>query len=614
MLSELYKTAPQGKTLETELYPTIYNRHAWESLPSVNYWITQGDNILENMRKPEPLPLTLWLDYFKTGNRANFQKVYYNRRRILCALTLAECVTNRGKYLPALIDYLWAICHEATWNLPAHNYPQYRANYQDENSSIPDSRYHIIDLFAAETSATVSLTYTLLGDTMEHYAPGIKNAIARIMEERIFVPYLNYYYRWMGNGKSHVNNWTTWCTQNILVSAIAMKSQEELSPYIEQAVRSLDYFLDSYGLDGCCDEGAQYFRRSGLCLYDSVSLLCTIMPGVFDSVWKEFKIKNIAEFIANVHIDGPSYLNFADCSPFAGRRDIQDYLFAKKVKSPALFALATADIKEALNSADPYRLYDRDNCEGTNLHLILQMVFHESEVCSQTLPPLIHQKNLWYPSVGLLICRANGYTLGVKAGNNDDSHNHNDTGSVTLYKNGKPLLIDVGVETYTEKTFGPQRYEIWTMQSSWHNLPEFDPHGDAYMQIPGAAACATDVDVNDERDTISMQLVNAYGPVGAIKGLTSYTRKVHLDQEGLHMQDHTDYPKEVALTLMSVEEPTIHGTSLNFGTLANATFLGVTQIEVQKIPITDSRLRWSWPEHIYRTRLYFASALDIVVK
>ena len=32
-------------------------------------------------------------------------------------------------------------------------------------------------------------------------------------------------------------------------------------------------------------------------------------------------------------------------------------------------------------------------------------------------------------------------------------------------------MIDVGVETYTAKTFSAQRYEIWTMQSGFHNLP-----------------------------------------------------------------------------------------------------------------------------------------------
>ena len=68
------------------------------------------------------------------------------------------------------------------------------------------------------------------------------------------------------------------------------------------------------------------------------------------------------------------------------------------------------------------------------------------------------------------------FALAVKAGDNNDNHNHNDTGSLTLYKNGQPALADIGVESYTGKTFSAQRYEIWTMQSGYHNLPTLDHH------------------------------------------------------------------------------------------------------------------------------------------
>ena len=39
----------------------------------------------------------------------------------------------------------------------------------------------------------------------------------------------------------------------------------------------------------------------------------------------------------------------------------------------------------------------------------------------------------------LFIARDSSFCLAVKAGDNDDNHNHNDTGSLTLYKNGKPV-------------------------------------------------------------------------------------------------------------------------------------------------------------------------------
>ena len=44
-------------------------------------------------------------------------------------------------------------------------------------------------------------------------------------------------------------------------------------------------------------------------------------------------------------------------------------------------------------------------------------------------------------------------------------------GNFILYYNGEPVIIDVGVGEYTAKTFSEQRYDIWTMQSAYHNLP-----------------------------------------------------------------------------------------------------------------------------------------------
>src|SRR5690606_3238301 len=108
-----------------------------------------------------------------------------------------------------------------------------------------------------------------------------------------------------------------------------------------------------------------------------------------------------------------------------------------------------------------------------------------------TTPP-----DIFYPSCGLFIARDGRFVVAAKAGDNGDSHNHNDVGSVIVYKHGKPLLIDVGVETYTGKTFSPQRYDIWTMQSAYHNLPSFG----GVQQQPGAgfAANAVEVEMNEK--------------------------------------------------------------------------------------------------------------------
>ena len=109
-----------------------------------------------------------------------------------------------------------------------------------------------------------------------------------------------------------------WCTQNVLLAAAQCAPAEDLPAYVQQAAYSIDCFLKDYGDDGCCSEGAQYYRHAALTMFNALDLLCKMAPGVFDDVWAEPKIRNMAEYIVNMHIAGPYYLNFADCTP-AGR-------------------------------------------------------------------------------------------------------------------------------------------------------------------------------------------------------------------------------------------------------------------------------------------------------
>ena len=69
---------------------------------------------------------------------------------------------------------------------------------------------------------------------------------------------------------------------------------------------------------------------------------------------------------------------------------------------------------------------------------------------------------------------AEGLCLAAQGGTNGQSHNHNDVGNFVVYADGLPAIIDVGVETYTAKTFSSPRYGIWTMQSAYHNCPTID--------------------------------------------------------------------------------------------------------------------------------------------
>ena len=608
MLTQKMMPGSEFATVYPVLYPPYADRAAWAALPGAARWKAAGDAALQDADTLPRLPLSLWLRFTQKGDRTAWEHAYFARRRTLCALVMAEAVTGAGAYLPAIADLAWAICEESAWQLPAHN------SYIRDTPQLPlpDVTRPIVDLFAAETGALIATVYGLLGAALDGYAPGFSVRLKDEVERRVLAPYRTAHFWWMGNGEEPMCNWTPWCTQNVLLAAAQCAPAKTLPVYVKQAAYSIDCFLKDYGEDGCCSEGAQYYRHAALTMFNALDLLCRIAPGVFDDVWAEPKIRNMAEYIVNMHIAGSYYLNFADCSPLAGARGVREFLFGQRVASAPLMTLAARDWADALQQPDPDRLHHPDDSEGINLYYHIQTTLAEQKALAfaQSAAPAL-PRDVWYPSVGILACRRGAYALGAKAGNNADSHNHNDVGSVTLYKNGAPLLIDVGVETYSKKTFSPQRYEIWTMQSSWHNLPEFEPESAGYQQQPGAEFSARDVAVSDALDAITMDIAPAYG---AVPGLGFYRRRVQLSANGLTLQEETDFSRTVALTLMSVEKPAVEGGTVQFGTLAAAHIKGFARIATEAVPITDPRLRQAWPDTLYRTRICFTGALTVEVQ
>ena len=577
-------------------FPPAKERTAWSTLPQrvKDRFLQAGE---AELAKPiAPLPLSLWLDFIRTGQRTPWEDAYFSRRARLCALVCAECVEHKGRFMGAITDTVWAVCEESAWQLPAHN------SYIRDTPQLPlpDTARPIVELFAAETGGLLALTRYLLQDELDSAAPGITARMERELNARILTPYFTSHFWWMGSGDEPMCNWTSWCTQNVLLTVFLLPTtQKQRRAAVKQAAYSLDCFLKDYGEDGCCNEGAQYYRHAGLTLWGCLELLSAAAPDAFRPLFAQPKIRNIAEYILNVHVQGPYYLNFGDCSLLAGRCGAREYRFGQAVGSDALCALAAEDFRA---DEDPDHLQNPDATTHINLWYRLTAAFAEAELMTFTLPQP-EQNTVWYPSVGVYAARRGAWVLGAKFGSNGDSHNHNDTGSITVYKDGRPFLIDIGVESYTQKTFSPRRYEIWTMQSAWHNLPTFD----GVQQLPGVEYSARDV--RTTQSSITGELAGAYPP---IEGLHSYRRTASVSEQGVSLQDETDYPGTVELTLLTEHLPQPSPDGFAVGTLGGIRFDPQTvHAEVTPVPVTDPRLRTAWSETIYKITLHFKKMLNL---
>lgn len=577
-------------------YPAASQRELWEGLEE-----DYKKALLENGEAFLPysfpsISATDFMSYTRTGNRTVYEEKSFAKRQALNALVLAECVEYKGRFLDSILNGIFSLCEESAWQLPAHNSP-----IRDTPAMVlPDSTEPILDLFACETGSILAVVDYLLKEALLKISPLISKRIYAELEKRIFFPYIHRHFWWMGNGSEPLNNWTVWCTQNVLLSAFLTPQSHLLrSEVFLKAARSIDDFLRGYGEDGCCEEGAQYYRHAGLCLFQCMEILNKAAMGKFNSCYESEKIKNIASYILNVHASGEYYINFADCSPKPGRAGVREYLFGKRTGNKDLSIFAALDYKETQD-----KLMKQEN----NLYYRLQAAFTHQEILSfDTTGPICHPQ-IFYPSTGLFVARDSRYCLAVKAGSNGDSHNHNDTGSFTIYKNGQPLLIDIGVESYTKKTFSPERYDIWTMQSDYHNLPTIN----GLMQKDGKEYQAADVETSfgTEESFIKMDLAPAY-PGRA--GIRQYIRKVLLRMEREILVMDTAVPDDegippIVLNLITYEPPVLsvsqnQAKCLAIGSLAMVEAAGADSVSIEKLPITDPRLRTAWKHDIYRIRL-----------
>lgn len=575
-------------------YPNITNREEYESLPThmKDDLIQLGESYL-HYQYPS-MTATSFMEFCRTGNRVNHEALYMEKRRALNALVLAECVENKGRFLDDIMNGIFTICEESAWQLPAHN--SYIRN--TPNLPLPDHDNPVLDLFACETGAQLAMVYYLLKDSLDKISPIICNRIESELHKRIFTPYLTKHFWWMGQGDEIMCNWTIWCTQNVLIAAFStmLLPQESLRELFIKASQSVDFFLKDYGMDGCCDEGAQYFRHAGLCLFNTLEVLNKVTKDHFKQCYQDTKIRNIAHYILNVHIYDKYYVNFADCSPVAGRAGVREFLFGKRLNSTDLMLFAAEDHRK--NNDILLK-------EELNLFYRLQATFTQEEIENFNCDRSLQHPDVYYKSVGLFIARDSSFSLAVKAGHNADSHNHNDTGSFIVYKNGKPMIIDVGVESYTKKTFSQKRYEIWTMQSAYHNLPTFGE----VMQKDGKNYKATNVEtfLGPEKCNISMNIEDCY-PKEA--NISSYRRNFILEKEDkITIEDtYGIIPKGSYLSLMTYEEPVIRENTIIVGTLGSIAVTGSTHFTIERIPITDQRLKTAWEHDIYRIKVYLEAA------
>lgn len=603
----LIPTLSNGESILTTHYNvdkliTILRRNAFTDIPSLksHYWT---DSIPNNMRMSyirlgedylkqswKNMPDSVFAQYKTIGNRSNYENLFFANRMHFTAITLAEIIEQKGRFIKDIEKGIHFYSEMIWWGLPAH-YPL----------DHPEKTIQVVDLYNSEIACMLAWCCYMLRD---EFPNNLVSEINSEINRRFLVPArIRGILSWK-NKSSLTSNWNTWICENwlscVLLSNNTLKSK---SKDIFDIMKCLDYFIDGYSSDGYCDEGPGYWSRSVGSLITCLILLKEATNGSID-IGNNPKLRKMVEYISNIYIGNGYYVNFGDSSP-KNRSNI-NVIFPAAVylqdKQLGQFSAYEAVTNKYYEDPAYYFSHDGNAALGRELRLLSDLKeFKRTKTSLKTFTDYYYSNSQIYISR-----KCEPLYIAAKAGNNNEHHNHNDVGNYIIFADGKPLVIDLGVQTYTNNSFGKERYNLISTRSSLHNVPYIN----GQEQKAGAQYKADNIFYNDSKNftTFAFDINNAYPKESYT---SSWTRVFDIKRKKIVIKDDYSLKKRNGDTWISIVTPIEpikkNSKSIVFYSGKDAYELSINENEVtttiHRITLEDKSLQNNWGKELYQIRL-----------
>ena len=486
--------------------PPATDRGAWTSVDAT----TTHDIVRRadaDLAEPWPIPLASDAARFHRagdGDRERWETPAFARQQRLSRAAFAAAVTGDERHLDAVADGVQLLCEQSSWCWPAHD-----DTFRVHGSVLATVDDPYLDLGAGEVVGQLAWIDHLLGDALDARYPGIRDRIRREARVRVIEPFLRRRdWHWLGLD-GDVHNWNPWIHGNVLLAALQLlDAGDERDQVVRLVIEGLDRYVAVLPDDGAIDEGYGYWWNGACRALEALELLAEASGGVLDVAAEIPALRETVAFPHRMHLGGAWYLNLADgqARPAGDQPWHALHRAARRVGDAEAEAHAAAHRIPGSPAAS----------EAHGLGRLLRGATDPTWVAApRTSSPL--PREVWLGSTEVLVARerrgaSDGLTLAIKGGHNGEHHNHNDVGSIVVASDGVPVIVDAGRPTYTAATFGPDRYTIWTMQSSWHNVPEI--HGVAQRAGDAYRAEATEVALDADAATFTTDIAGAYPDAG----------------------------------------------------------------------------------------------------
>ena len=583
-------------------FPKYGERAVWEALDieTRQKWIDEAESDIDYN-----WPITPMYVYRVYGTEGNFYPhwlSYTAKRAALGIFTIAECMEGKGRFTQQIINGIYAVCECTTWTPPI--------DHNNSNEGIPDENYLIVDLGSSETAVLLAWVYYLMKDALDEISPRICKRIHTEIRRRVIKPYTAIdTYWWMGYIENRINNWNPWCNANVLMCHLTMDFGEaEREKALKRMAYSLDVYHKTYSEDGGCDEGPMYWGAAGGGYNVCLELIREATNGAIDGFADE-KVKRMGTYLYKVFIDGDYFVDYADGDAIVPLPS-QVFCYGKNIHDPLLTQLGASSKGMKINRQNWFNPY----------HYLTDAFTKAEREAMQSAAPYV--RDAWLDTVQVLCAReqegsAKGLYLSAKGGHNGESHNHNDVGNFIVYLDGQPLFIDFGTEEYKAQTFSAQRFELWYLQSQYHNCPTIN----GVMQRDDQAYHARDVqyDCGDAAAGLAMDIAPAY-PAEA--GVSRWHRHIGLDRNRKTVFVADDFllaqAGAVSYNFVTQKEPivTAEGIEVALNGVTGMLLYDANALDasIDKIELTDIRLQRNWGACAYRVVLTEKAAVQSAMR
>lgn len=519
-IAAMLPQAPKG------VAPSFDDRRPWEKLAAADP--AARDKIISKAvyMLTQPIP-TYTVEEYEEAARTLAPGVSQridSRRNRLMYFMLAEGIENKGRFTPAILKEIDAICSEHTWVIAAHK------------------RFTVSsDLGAAMTSWSLATSIGMLGNRMP---PEQQKKVKDLIIARLITPYAEQIRNpalkqdwWRTNG----NNWNAVVHAGIAGSALAvMDSPHDRGEIIAAVEKEIQYYLEGFSKDGYSQEGIGYWVYG----FGHFILLAEAVNQATAShvdLLKSPIAARMARFPERVELAPGVYPAYADS---------------------ALDQQIPGWISDVLNTRYGIGRSDRRSyyLDGT----FCNMLYAWGVNLGFNATPAAAAKNsaskplyTWFDQAQILVSHpAPGgpdLAVSIKGGNNGVAHSHDDLGQFIVTMSGKLMITDPGAPVYDALVFSSHRYDSQIINSYGHSVPVVN--GKLQGTGPAFGAQVKETSFTEDAASITLNLRGGYD----VFALNELTRKLMHDRKAgsVTVSDH-----------MTADKPITFGTGL--GTYAQA--------------------------------------------